>query len=154
MNSAVPIPDLRADQVDAIVHDLVPYASQLTRLALRRARVPRSEGGILRSLSDGPKRVTELAELEGLAQPTTTALLNRMERAGWVTRDRDASDRRAVRVSLTADGARALQELRAQYRTVLRDRLAALSDEQLAILGEAIEPLSVLVASLQQGDPR
>lgn len=154
MNSAVPVSDSRADQIDAIVRDLVPYASQLTRLALRRARIPRSESGILRSLSDGPRRVTELAELEGLAQPTTTALLNRMERAGWVTRDPDTSDRRAVRVSLTDDGARTLQELRSQYRSVLRDRLAALSDEQLAVLGEAIEPLSVLVASLQQGDPR
>lgn len=154
MNSVMSVPEARADHVDAIVHDLVPYASQLTRLALRRARVPRSEGGILRSLSDGPKRVTELAELEGLAQPTTTTLLNRMERAGWVARDRDPSDRRAVRVSLTADGARALENLRAQYRSVLRDRVAALSDEQLAILGAAMAPLSALVASLQQGDPR
>src|SRR5579885_2357748 len=97
----------RAAQIEHIVRDLVPRASQLTRLVLGQARgeLSRSEGGILRTLSDGPRRVTELAELEGLAQPTTTVLIKALEQRGCVERGRDPEDGRAVLVSLTPAGA-------------------------------------------------
>ena len=44
------------------------------------------------TLSDGPRRITELAELEGLAQPTTTILVKQLERQGLVRRERQADD--------------------------------------------------------------
>jgi DNA-binding MarR family transcriptional regulator len=75
----------------------------------------------LAALSAGPRRITELADLEGLAQPTMTLVVKRMERRGWLARERDAADGRAVLVSLTDDGATVLDELRADDRAVLRD---------------------------------
>ena len=138
------------------MRDLVPRISQLTRLVVKhtRATISRSEGGILSTLSGGPKRVTELAELEGLAQPTITILIKRLEQNGWVTRARDAEDGRVVLVSLTPAGTVALEQFRAQYREVLREHLEALSDEQVEALGDGLEALDALAASMYQGEHR
>ena len=144
----------RRDAVDTISGSLVPAASRLTRLLLRRApqRISRSEAGLLSSLSGGARRITELADLEGHAQPTMTLLVKRLEERGWVARRRDPSDGRVVLVSLTDAGTAALEDVRAAYRTVLRDHLVAMSDEHVAALLTATEALETLLSALQQGD--
>jgi DNA-binding MarR family transcriptional regulator len=144
----------RRETIDTIAGALVPAASRLTRLLLRRApqAVSRSEAGLLSSLTGGPRRITELADLEGHAQPTMTLLVKRLEQRGWVARDRDPADGRVVLVSLTEAGTAALEDVRADYRRVLRDHLVALDDEQLAALQIATEALESLLDALQQGD--
>jgi DNA-binding MarR family transcriptional regulator len=156
MNSIPTTTDPRSARIERIVRDLVPRASQLTRLVFKQTHgeITRSEGGVLRTLSTGPKRVTELAEIEGLAQPTTTILIKRLEANGWVARHRDPGDGRAVLITLTPAGERALEDYRSQYRAVLRDRIAAMPDEQLAALSEAVGALGGLVVAIQQGEPR
>lgn len=146
--------ETRPERIERIVRDLIPHASQLTRLVLGQTRgeISRSEGGILRTLSGGPRRVTELAELEGLAQPTITILIKRLEENGWVERGRDSEDGRVVLVSLTPEGAGALERYRAQYRALLRDRIAAMPDEQIAALEDAIGALGALVVAMLKGD--
>jgi DNA-binding MarR family transcriptional regulator len=128
----------------------------LTRLVAKHARgtVTRSESGVLSALDGGPRRITELAEREGLAQPTTTVMIKRLEQNGWVQRERDAADGRAVLVSLTAAGAEALEQFRARYRAVLRERLEALSDDQIATLDRGIEAFDALLSAFQTGDSR
>jgi DNA-binding MarR family transcriptional regulator len=144
----------RHEAIDSIAGALVPAASRLTRLLLRRApqRISRSEAGLLSSLTGGPRRITELADLEGHAQPTMTLLVKRLEERGWVARRRDPADRRVVLVSLTDAGTAALDDVRAAYRTVLRDHLTAMSDAQIAALLTATEALDTLLHSLQPGD--
>src|SRR3954453_16925436 len=44
----------------------------------------------------GPLGPGALAKLAGLHPATMTGVLDRLERAGWATRDRDPDDRRAV----------------------------------------------------------
>src|ERR1700683_1790635 len=53
----------------------------------------------------GPRRITDLAAIEGVAQPSMTALVSNLERAGLVERQGDAEDQRVVLVALTAAGA-------------------------------------------------
>jgi DNA-binding MarR family transcriptional regulator len=157
VNSPAPTLDTdRASAIDEVSATLVPRASVATRLLLRRARrrISRSEAGLLAALGDGPRRITELADREGLAQPTTTLLVKRMLERGWVTRERDASDGRVVLVSLTEDGAAVLEEVRADYRSALRGHLAAMSDEEVAALMTATTALQALIEALQQGDAR
>jgi len=141
----------RRRTIDAVATALVPTASRVTRLVLRRApqRISRSEAGVLAALTGGPRRITALAELEGHPQPTITQLVKRMEERGWVARERDPADGRVVLVSLTAAGEATLEEVRASYRTVLRAHLAAMPDEQIAALVAATEALAGLVESLQ-----
>lgn len=56
-------------------------------------------------LVDGPKTAGELSEGTGLSSAATTALIDRLERKGFVQRDRDDVDRRRVLVEMTPDGA-------------------------------------------------
>ena len=46
----------------------------------------------------GPLSPSALARRAGLHPATITGILDRLERGGWVARDRDQADRRAVRV--------------------------------------------------------
>src|SRR5438067_9896009 len=46
----------------------------------------------------GPLTPSALARLAGLHPATITGILDRLERGGWVARERDPSDRRAVLV--------------------------------------------------------
>lgn len=64
----------------------------------------------------------ELARAVGVRQPTLTHHLDSLERSGFVTRQRDAGDRRAQVVRLTDDGRRLFVRLR---------RVAAAFDGQL-----------------------
>jgi DNA-binding MarR family transcriptional regulator len=139
---------------DLITTQLLPRAALLSRLLLRETPIPRSEAGVLGTLSRGACRITELAEYEGLAQPTMTLLVKRLEERGWVARERDAADRRAVLVSLTPGGAEALEQARAGCRAVLARHLAAMSADEAAALTTATEALGHLIDALQRGDAR
>ena len=46
----------------------------------------------------GPLSPTALARSAGLHPATVTGILDRLERGGWIARERDAADRRAVTV--------------------------------------------------------
>jgi DNA-binding MarR family transcriptional regulator len=139
---------------DLITAQLLPRAALLSRLLLRGSPIPRSEAGVLGSLSRGPRRITELAEYEGLAQPTMTPRVTRLQDRGWVARDRAAPAGRVVLESLTAAGAEALEQARAGYRAVLARHLAAMSADEAAALTTATEALGHLIDALQRGDAR
>jgi len=59
----------------------------------------------------------ELSEAMHISPASVTNMLQRMERDGWITRERDREDQRIVRVSLTPKA----KELRAKARTVFRE---------------------------------
>jgi DNA-binding MarR family transcriptional regulator len=105
---------------------------------------------LLRTLSDGPRRITDLAELEGLAQPTTTILIKQLEQEGLVRRERRSDDGRVVLVDLTESGRVALEAYREGVREAIGEYLAEISDEQVVELAAATETLAQLVTLLQQ----
>jgi DNA-binding MarR family transcriptional regulator len=53
----------------------------------------------------GPRRITDLAAVEGVSQPAMTTLVRVMEESGLVERRGDASDKRVTLVCLTEAGA-------------------------------------------------
>src|SRR5215208_7587587 len=52
----------------------------------------------------GHRTQGELAEMVGVTQPTLSHHLDGLERAGFVTREREADNRRVQKVELTAEG--------------------------------------------------
>src|SRR6266481_5108114 len=116
----------RSAQIDYVASELVPRAARLTRLLLRQvdAELSRTELGLLRTLSDGPRRITELAELEGLAQPTMTILIKQLEQQGLVKRERRSDDGRVVLVELTESGRITLEDYRERVREAIGAYLA------------------------------
>src|SRR4051795_314770 len=144
---------VRDERVEYVASNLLGHTAVLTRLLIRQVRpdVSRTEAGVLRTLTDAPRRITELAELEGLAQPTMTLLIQRLEQRRWVARTRHPDDGRVVLVSLTDAGRRALEGFRTEVLAALRNHLDAMPDEEIAELEAATEALGSLVDTLQRG---
>lgn len=87
----------------------------------------------------------ELADAVGMMEPTAAAALREMEAAGWITRTRDAEDRRKQIVVLTAAG-RALREtLLPEAHAVNARATAGFSEAEretlLALLARALSNL-------------
>ena len=141
----------RSERIDYVASELLPRAALLTRLIIRQlgGELSRTELGLLKTLGGGSRRITELAELEGLAQPTITILIKQLEEQGLVTRTRQSDDGRVVLVSLTDSGNVALEDYRGKLRAVLGGHLAEISDEQVEALATATETLAQLVDLLQ-----
>jgi DNA-binding MarR family transcriptional regulator len=145
-----------AVDLDEFAVSLAQQASALSRLVFSQGKLglTRSESSLLATLRGGPQRITALAEIEGLAQPTVTVLVKRLETRGWVARERPADDGRVVLVSLTAAGHDALARWRERYRPRLRAGLEELSDQQLAALVDAGDAFAVLIDVLQHDGRR
>ena len=143
----------REEQLDYVAEHLAPRAALLVRLLVRQVRsreISRTEMEVLSVLREGPRRITELTDLEGIAQPTMTLLVRRLQEKGWVKRDGLPGDGRVVLVSLTEAGAAAQQRFRAQFLHAMRTDLQELSDQELKGLSAATETLSSFVDDLQQ----
>ncbi len=152
-NRRVPTSEFtRTDALEVVATTLVSRASRLTRLLLRSGtrELSRTEAGLLGTLADGPRRITELAETEALAQPTVTQLVDRLQARGLVERARSAEDGRVVLVTLSTAGRAQLAATRAQIRALLRELAAELSDEELSGLAAASETLGRLTETLRQ----
>jgi DNA-binding MarR family transcriptional regulator len=94
--------------------------SHATDIAVRNLTV--AQLSILTTLIDqGPARMSDLAASELISAPTTRGVILRLLRLGLVTRWRDSSDQRVVRIDITARG-RAVQRKAAVAR---KQRIAA-----------------------------
>jgi DNA-binding MarR family transcriptional regulator len=91
-------------------------------------------------VAGGPATPGELAARTGLtAGGAITAVVDRLERAGFVTRSRDPQDRRRVLVSAVPDAiAAAVGPAYAGVTERWGEVLAGLSDEQLAFANELL----------------
>src|ERR1700742_5193095 len=90
----------RAEAIDLVASTLLGRAARLTRLVMRSGahEISRTEVGVLATLSEGPRRITQLAMTEALAQPTVTQLIDKLEGRGLVSRSRSQEDGRVVLV--------------------------------------------------------
>lgn len=86
--------------------------------------------------------VRELAAKERVSAPALSNHIDRLERAGLVTRTPDEVDRRRVGVRLTDEGQRVLRRVRSRRTAWLATRLRGLSAGELGAIEAAIEPLS------------
>jgi DNA-binding MarR family transcriptional regulator len=80
---------------------------------------------------DGALPTTVLSQRVGASVPSTTGLVDRLERLGLVERDKDPSDRRVVLVRLTDAG-------RDVFATVDKD-----ATEKMTLLFSALDPTDV-----------
>jgi DNA-binding MarR family transcriptional regulator len=87
----------------------------------------------------------ELAAIEQVAPPTITAVVDKLEKLGLVTRETDVTDRRVTRVRATPSGIDQLDEVRNRRTSWLAFRLTALTDEERRRLADAADVLAKLV---------
>src|SRR5262249_36618208 len=82
----------------------------------------------------GPLSPSALARYAGLHPATITGILDRLERGGWVARDRDPSDRRAVLVRARRDRAAEVFRLFAGMSSSMDRICAEYSEAELELL--------------------
>jgi DNA-binding MarR family transcriptional regulator len=84
----------------------------------------------------GPLSPSALARRAGMHPATMTGVLDRLERGGWIARERDPEDRRAVLVRVVRDR---YGELLGHYTGLSRSMnklLAGYSDEELEVIAD------------------
>lgn len=137
------------EEADRLAGELAPRLARLV-ITLRRETaaggLSRVQLTVLAALDgNGPRRITDLAELEQITQPSMTSLISRMERAGWVCRDADPQDRRAVLVRITPAGQKRYEIALSVYVAALGQRLRRLHPTERNALRRAISALDVVL---------
>ena len=112
------------------IHSLGVTGGQVSLLALIRR-----EPGV---------GVRELAARERMSAPGMSKSVARLEAAGLLART-ELPDRRRVGLALTPAGERVLRSVRSRRTAWLAERLRGLSDDELAAVDAAIEPLARLI---------
>jgi len=133
-----------------VANRLRPVLLHLNRHLRREAQAQGISAGqisMLSAICDNPGiGVAELAAREGMASPSVTTHIDRLERAGYVTRDRELEgDRRRVGLRITQSGTKLLRAVRSRRTAWLASRLESLSLEQREAIAAAVEPLAALV---------
>jgi DNA-binding MarR family transcriptional regulator len=142
--------------VSEVTVDPLTVANELRPVLLRLARELRREteqlgvtarqATLLWLIRTNPGlSLRELADSEHISAPALSGHVDRLEKAGLIERVRSERDRRRVGLALTAEGEALLRRVRARRTTWLADRLRGLSDEDVAALSAAIEPLARLL---------
>ena len=91
---------------------------------------------------------SELADLADLSPASTTEMLDGMEDAGLVVRERSERDRRVVLTSLTERGSELVEARRARYEPRWRAALDEFTEEELVVAATVLDRLRVLFDEL------
>ncbi len=102
---------------------------------------------VLHSLSRaGPMRLTDLLATEQIKQPALTSVVSKLEQTGLVSRSPDPTDGRATLLSVSSAGEMVVRYRHADRVAMLARLTDRLEDRDRAVLTEAQEVLSRLVA--------
>lgn len=99
----------------------------------------------------GPRRITDLAVIEGVTQPAMTVLVRVMEGSGLVERRGDASDKRVTLVCLTEAGAAYVRARRQAGVHAFERLIDKLTDGEVEALTAAL-PALLRLAELDSQD--
>lgn len=119
--------------------------NQAFRRRIARTGVTPDQFTVMRTLQEGdPKGMTQRDLTEAMSSdPNTVAsLLERMETAGWVSRRRHESDRRAYRIRLLAAGQSKYEEVRSLAIDLQAEVLAVLPEAHREQFLEQLEAVS------------
>jgi len=84
----------------------------------------------------GPLSPSALSQLAGLHPATMTGILDRLEHGGWVARERDTADRRAVLVRVLPDRSADVPRLYSGMSTSMNKLLAGYKNTELQLLAD------------------
>jgi DNA-binding MarR family transcriptional regulator len=89
----------------------------------------------------GPRRITDLAAIQGIAQPSMTETIASLERAGLVERQRDPLDKRVSLAVLTPVGQDYVRDRRRAGAEAVAQLVAKLPDVERTALAAAVPAL-------------
>ncbi len=96
----------------------------------------------------GPLTLGDVAARERLSPPMISKVVDALEEAGFVERERDTQDRRVWRVRATVVADDWIEQNRARRDAWLAERLAALDDSERRAVADAVPALERIVGEL------
>lgn len=84
----------------------------------------------------GAATPTEIARYTGLTTGATTAMLDRLEKNGYIRRTPNPNDRRGITVTLTPSWAQAAGPLVADVQKAHEQLIASYSEKELAVIAD------------------
>ena len=140
---------------DRLVDDVLALYHLIRRSShpVHRAEITPEKYWLLRLLKrSGGMSISQLAEALGITGSSVTTACKKLEQAGLVSRERQSDDERMVRVTLTTEGLRTIEEWQQQRREFLAHLLAPLEqheqEELHRLLEHMLEAAGVLEASV------
>ena len=107
---------------------------------VKRAEMTPEQHWLLRLLRRrGTLSIGELAEILGVTGSSVTTACKRLEKVGFVTRERQSDDERKVMVMLTEQGNEQIEAWQQRRREFLQTLLVPLDEEQQATLQNLLE---------------
>ncbi|MCD2173912.1 MarR family winged helix-turn-helix transcriptional regulator [Rhizobium sp. C4] len=98
-----------------------------------------AEHRCLKALMDGPKTAGALAQASGLTPAAATSMIDRLEKRGFVERQRDGADRRKVLVAMTKPASDTLGKFYTPIAADAAAMLAKFTPSDLSIIENFIE---------------
>jgi DNA-binding MarR family transcriptional regulator len=102
---------------------------------------------------EGPLTPGQLAAMTGLTTGTVTGVLDRLERGGFVRRERDAVDRRKVLVTPVPEGVARLTAHYAEHGAHAEDVLARRDAAQLQVIADFLGELNASPGGMISREP-
>ncbi len=85
---------------------------------------------------DGPLTPSALAQRAGIHPATMTGILDRLERGGWIVRDRDQADRRSVTIRIVKERSADVYRLYRGMNGAIDAICADYTPEQLDVIAD------------------
>lgn len=123
------------------------HAEQIARLRLSPGQFHALS--ILNRL--GSLSMVELAGEMRISKQQLTPLIGKLIEAGLVVRKQDEKDRRVIRIELTDNGVQTVNELKTEIKNAFTEKLAVLSEQELAELGQMLSRIQAILESKQLG---
>ncbi len=121
-----------------------------TEAGLAADLTPTRVAVLLNTVRNGPIRLADVAEQEGLNPTLLSRTVANLAQDGLVTRTADELDRRSAWLDATAAGRELAEEIRAQRTQAVETALARLSNEDRKLIEEALPALEQLAEQLHR----
>jgi DNA-binding MarR family transcriptional regulator len=150
----MPRPDLRGTAREIL--EIIPLVMRTVAAELRAAgEMPApAHFGLLMTLANQPRTLTELASLQGVSLPTMSNSISTLVQRGWVQRSSPAGDRRVVVVQVTPLGTATVARVSKAAEAHLAELLAAVDEPSRGKLRAGLDVLRRVFAPTANGSPR
>lgn len=153
------VPVQVSDTVESVlVYNLVRTHGVLAPLLdsdLRGARLTAAQFNallVLRAADEAGLNMGELGKRLVVTKSNVTGLVDRLERRGWAVR-RAETDRRAIRVRITPEGRKLLQEVEPSHAKALADLTSSLTHKEKTEMTRMLTKLRRALRERRKGNP-
>lgn len=123
-----------------------------TEATLAANLTPTRVAVLLNTVRNGPIRLSEVAEQEGLNPTLLSRTVANLAQDGLVTRTADESDRRSAWLDATPAGRELAERIRAQRTQAVQTAMSELTPEDRVLIEAALPALEELSQHLHQGN--